>query len=178
MLKKWQKLCTKVLFENNWWVYKCDEFQIPGGVRGEYHYVDSPGSSMIIPYFDDGSILMVNQYRYLYDRESIEFPCGSVKPGSDYLRTAREELTEEGGVRAGKMQYIGEYNPYNGVTNEICQVFLASDLQPASAAADATEEFEIIHCTPAEIDRMIRNNIIWDGMTMAAWILARPFFTD
>ena len=37
----------------------------------------------------------------------------------------------------------------------------------------ATEEFELVFCTPDEIEDMIRKNQIWDGMTLAAWMLAR-----
>jgi hypothetical protein len=38
---------------------------------------------------------------------------------------------------------------------------------------DATEEFEVIECTPDELDQMIRTNKIWDGMTLAGWMLAK-----
>ncbi len=173
MLKKWKRLNSKIVHKNPWWTYKLDEFEIPGGVRGEYHHVFTRGSSMIIPRLDDGRILLVKQYRYLCDRESIEFPCGSVKSGSDYLQTAHAELQEESGFCAGKMAQIGEFNPFNGVTGEICRVFLASGLEKAISTPDATEEFELLRCTPAEIDILIRDGIIWDGMTLAAWLLAR-----
>jgi len=71
------------------------------------------------------------------------------------------------------MREIGRFNPYNGVTNEICKVFVANDLQQAVARPDATEEFEILRCAVGEIEDMIRKNVIWDGMTLAAWTLAR-----
>ena len=173
MLKRWKTLTTGIIHTNPWWTYKKDTFQIPGGVDGEYHYVYTRGSSMIVPVTADGHILLVNQYRYLCDRESIEFPCGSVNEGDTHLDTAEHELEEEAGFHAGDLREIGHFNPYNGVTSEICRVFLAANLTPVNSRPDATEEFELILCTPQEVENKIAQNEIWDGMTLAAWMLAR-----
>ena len=173
MLKRWKRLETILMKENNWWTYKRDTFQIPNGITGEYHYVHTNGSSMIIPILDDGGILLVNQYRYLCDRESLEFPCGSVKSGHDYEKTARLELEEETGFTSRSVKSVAEFNPYNGITDEICRVYIARALIPERAKPDATEEFEILKHTPGEIDHLIETNEIWDGMTLAAWTLAR-----
>jgi len=172
MLKRWKTVTTKTVSENPWWTYKVDEFEIPDRLTGQYHYVHTNGASMVIPVSKDGKIVLVNQYRYLGDRESLEFPCGSVEAGHNYMQTAHRELQQETGYRAGKIREIGRFNPYNGVTNEICKVFLANDLQQVVAKPDATEEFEILRRTPEEIEDMIRKNVIWDGMTLAAWTLA------
>jgi ADP-ribose pyrophosphatase len=173
MLKRWKQLTTKIVLKNPWWTYKMDEFRIPDGISGEYHYVHTNGASMIVPVTADGKIILVNQYRYLCDKESIEFPCGGVKEGKSYEEMAVIELEEETGFRASSLRQIGEFNPYNGVTNEICKVFIAHGLIQSKSIPDATEEFEILHRTPAEIDSLIRTNVIWDGMSIAAWGLVR-----
>ena len=175
MLKHWKKLSTRDLFKNPWWTYKLDTFQIPDGVAGEYHYVYTHGSSMVVPITSTGHILMVNQYRYLCDRESLEFPCGSVKEGHSYEQTAHLELAEETGYSSTSVQELGQFNPYNGVTSEICTVYLAKDLIPApeDTKKDATEEFERVHLTPAELEQKIATNALWDGMSLAAWMMAR-----
>jgi len=80
------------MFRNPYWTYKRDTFELPSGRPGEYHYVHTNGSSMVVPIVGDGSMLLVNQYRYLVGRESMEFPCGSVKEGSTHEETARHEL--------------------------------------------------------------------------------------
>lgn len=173
MLTRWKSLTTKVVLKNPWWTYKMDTFQIPNGVSGEYHYVSTVGSSMVIPILDDGRIVLVNQYRYLCDRESLEFPCGGVKPGKTHEEMAKLELEEETGYRSDDFEFIGEFNPFNGVTNEFCSVYLARSLQLSSARPDVTEEFEIILKDPHEIDVLIRTKKIWDGMTLAAWAITK-----
>lgn len=172
-LHSWKKLSETVLFRNPYWTYKRDTLELPGGLPGEYHYVHTNGSSMIIPVADDGSLLLVNQYRHLAGRESVEFPCGSVKEGRTYEETARDELQEETGYSAERMRMAGEFNPFNGVTNEMCRVYLAEGLTYVGGNPDATEEFEILRMTPAELDARIRAGAIWDGMTVAAWTIAR-----
>ena len=173
-LARWKTLDSRILHKNPFWTYKMDRFEIPGKMRGEYYFVTTNGSSMVIPVTEDGKVGLVKQYRYLCDRDCIEFPCGSVKPNSDHLETAHAELAEEAGVQAGNMQLIGEYNPYNGVTTEMCNVYLATKLIQTESRPDATEEFERLWLLPAELDALIRAGEIWDGMTLAAWALAQP----
>ena len=172
-LSRWKKLSEATIFTNAWWSYKRDSCALPSGKQGEYHYVHTNGSSMTIPVMADGRILMVNQFRYLADRESLEFPCGRVKDGSSYDQTARHELTEETGHSARELFMVGEFNPYNGVTDEMCRVYIAKGLDHVGGAPDETEEFELIPVTPEQIDEKIRSGAIWDGMSIAAWCIAR-----
>ena len=146
---------------------------LPNGEVSDYFYVHTNGSSMIIPVLDDGRIVMVRQYRYLCDEESVEFPCGGVKAGSDYITTAAAELEEEGGYKAAELVQAGQFNPFNGITNEMCRVYVARGLTHVGTKPEETEEFEHLFLTPPEIDERIRSGEIWDGMTIAAWFIAR-----
>jgi ADP-ribose pyrophosphatase len=174
-LKRWKKISEKQIFKNSWWSYKKDTTELPDGRRGEYHYVHTNGASMIIPVLGDGRIVLVKQYRYLNDAESLELPCGGVKEGHTYEQTARDELQEEGGFIAQSWALVGRFNPYNGVTDEICKVYVARDLTEVQPKPDETEEFERFFLTSQEIDRRIAGGDIWDGMTIASWTIARPF---
>ncbi len=172
-LKVWEKIRQEFELKNPWWTYRRDSVKLPSGKNGEYHYVHAVGSSMIVPVLDDGRLLLVNQYRYLRERESLEFPCGGMKEGSTPEGTARLELAEETGFQAGELVQAGEFNPYNGVTDEICHVFIARDLTPARSSKDETEEFEYKYISPQEVDVLMSSGKIWDGMSLAAWILVR-----
>ena len=157
------------LYKNNWWRYKKDEFELPDGTKGEYHYVSTNGASMILPVRDDGRIILVNQYRYLNEKESLEFPCGGVKDGQSYEDTAQHELEEETGFTSYEIEFAGSFNPCNGVTNEICRIYIARGITPLDALPDKTEEFEQYALSGVEIDDKISSGKIWDGMTIAAW---------
>ena len=172
-LKTWKKISETILFHNSWWIYKKDETELPSGKRGEYHYVHTNGASMVVPVLNDGRIIFVNQYRYLNDRESLELPCGGVKDGHTYEETAKHELEEEAGFIGHDWYKAGEFNPYNGVTDELCRVFIAKNLSEVTSTPDETEEFEIISLMPDEVDARITTGAIWDGMTIAAWNIAK-----
>ena len=172
-LKSWKKLSEETLFRNNWWTYKRDTFELPSGKIGEYNYVSIGGSAMVVPIMMDGRVLLVNQYRYLNNRESLEFPCGSVKEGMTHDETAWHELAEETGYSSGRFSLAGEFNPYNGVTNEICKVYIARELQHVGGTPDETEEFELLPLTPPELDARIVSGEIWDGMTIAGWAMVK-----
>ena len=172
-LQTWKRLRQSFELKNPWWTYRKDEVLLPSGKEGEYHFVHVKGSSMIVPVLRSGTLILVNQYRYLANRESLEFPCGSVKEGSTYDDTARHEREEETGFGAGDLTAIADFNPYNGVTDEMCRIYIARDLIPVQVQPDDTEEFERVHLTCSELDRKVRSGDIWDGMTLAAWALAR-----
>ncbi len=175
-LRTWKKIRQEFELKNPWWTYRKDVTLLPSGNEGEYHYVHVKGSSMVIPQMNDRRLVLVNQYRYLANRESIEFPCGSVKESSTYEATAREELAEETGFEAEEFRLAAEFNPYNGVTDEICRVYSAKHLRPIQSHHDETEEFEQLRLLPEEFEAMVRRGDVWDGMTLAAWALTKHIF--
>ena len=172
-LKTWKKITESTIFRNPWWTYRRDVVELPSGKPGEYHYVHTNGSSLVVPVLADGRLIMVRQFRYLAGKESVEFPCGSVKDDSTHDKTALMELTEETGYSPTTLHLVGEFNPYNGVTDEMCRVYVARDLRFVGASPDETEEFEVTLVLPADVERDIKDGVIWDGMTIAAWAMVR-----
>jgi ADP-ribose pyrophosphatase len=178
MMRRWARLSREVLFTTPTYTFEHDRFRLPDGGEGDYYHVRTPGAVMVIPRDEDGRILLVRQYRYLLDEDSLELPAGGLKVGTDPREQARMELEEEAGFTAHRWREIGRFASWNGVTNEICRVFLAWDLEPASARPDQTEEFELVRATWEEVVRMIETNEIYDGMTLASIALARHLFED
>ena len=172
-LKPWKKISSEIKFKNPWWTYMYDKYELPGGKAYEYHYVHTAGSSFIIPIKDNGKIILVNQFRYLNERFSIEFPGGGIKEGQTPELVARKELIEETGLD-GDLEKAGFFNPYNGIADEICHVFIARNLKPSNKETkDDSEEFELMELSIEEIDLKISTNEIYDGMTMAAWAIGK-----
>ena len=172
-LKRWKKISTEVIYTNNWWSYKVDKYLSHENAEREYHYAFTHGSVFIVPVTSTGKLLLVEQYRYLNDRFSLEFPGGGVKSENNYEAHANMELIEETGF-TGELTYAGGFNPCNGITNEICKVYIARNLQLSSEyKKDESEEFIIKSCTPSEIEKLIENNVIYDGMTLASWALVK-----
>ncbi len=127
---------------------------------------------MVIPIHDDGTLVLVKQFRYLWKKESVEFACGGVK-GGDFLASAKNELAEEAQLAARELRQVGEFNPFNGATDEICRVYLATGLSKSTRERDPSEEFEVLRMSVAEFEQLAGKGTIWDCMTLAGWTLAR-----
>ena len=170
MPDKFKKITSESLHKNPYWEYKKDTYKIGNSNTHDYFYVNNSGSSFIIAKEEDKFIL-VEQFRYLNKKLSIEFPGGSLEKGLTQKENAKKELREETGYETEKLEYLGEFNPYNGVSNEICEVFLATKLSKYKASPEITERIKIHFLSEEQIDSMIRSGKIWDGMTLASWML-------
>ncbi len=170
-MEKYTQIFSKYMYRNPYWDYKFDKYILPDMSEGEYHYVETPGSVMIIPITNDNRVIFVKQFRYLNQKFSLEFPGGGVKSHFSNLENAISELREESGIVANKITKIGEFNPFNGVTNEICFVYIAEDLHFLNSMPENSEEFELLSLSLQDIKQMIKKNEIWDGMTLSAWSL-------
>jgi ADP-ribose pyrophosphatase len=173
-MKKWEKLSEEIIHKNPWLTYKHDKFRLPNGKEGDYYYLDRPGGSMMVPILEDGRIILVKQYRYLFDKDSIEFCSGGIEGDQSFEEVAKRELEEEAGYQ-GDFQFIGEFTPSRGFSKELIKVFLVTNLKKVESHPEETEEIEVLFRTPEEIDKMIETNEISDGETMAAWALARKY---
>lgn len=167
MSNKFKTISSKELYHNPYWDYYLDRYSIDNR-EFDYHYVHSRGSVIIIPILEDGNLLMINQYRYLNKRYSTEFPGGGVEPNASFETTAVKELIEETGYSCKKFEYIGEFNPFKGVTGEICKIFVARDLVKVVSNNEDTEKIEVLSLSLNEINQLIKSNKIWDGMSISS----------
>ena len=120
-------------------------------------------------------IILIKQYRYLFDDVTIEIPCGGIKEGQDENTAARSELIEETGYDCKKLKKMGTFIPYNGISDETCHVFVASGLFHVGAKPDETEQIEVFEADPEDIDKMIEKGKITDGMSIAGWAISRKY---
>lgn len=172
-MRRWRKISSRLFARNKFWSYFIDEYAIGENLTGEYHYVHTPGSTLVIPVGEDGKLLLVRQYRYLNDLFGTEFPCGGVQIGLTPEENALKELREETGFTADHLLPVGKFTPFTGASDEFCSVFIARQLRPEPLEPDATEEIETFWCSREDVEHMIEKNEINDGLTLAAWAMAK-----
>jgi len=175
MLKILNQISSKKLFSNRYWQYWYDEYKMPNGKNGEYHYVNSVGSTMIVPVLNDGRIIVTKQFRYLNQKVSIEFPGGGIEEGHSPESNAKKELKEETAYETEALIKIGMFNPFNGITNEICHVFIAKELKIGNQDLDESEDIIVELLEEKEIDSLIGSGELWDGMSLASWTLFKSY---
>lgn len=176
MSKKIKKVSEETIHKNPWSEYKHDVFEYPDGRIGNYYYLETPGGVMVVPILPDGRVILVQQYRYLAGRHSVEFPSGGIKQEMTLTQAATLELKEETGYDADELILVGEFEPSRGLLRDRIHVFMANVSEGGVPTHDDTEDIEIIARYPDQVEAMIRHNDIWDGETMAAWSLVRHQF--
>ena len=61
--------------------YYKDEMLVPNGNTGMWDHIEHKGAAAAVAVKEDGSILMVRQYRNSIERETLEIPAGGLNPG-------------------------------------------------------------------------------------------------
>jgi ADP-ribose pyrophosphatase len=136
--------------------------------------VRHPGSAVIVPVFEDGTVALVKQYRHPTVRYLLEIPAGTLDEGEKPEVGAARELEEELGVVAGKMEKLSEFFVSPGFCEEKMWVYLATELTETSQRLDDDELIEIVRLTLTEALEMISDGEIEDAKTIIGLMLAAP----
>ncbi|MEK7064835.1 MAG: NUDIX hydrolase [Patescibacteria group bacterium] len=176
MLKQPKKISEETAHQNQWWSYKHDVFEDSEGKKSDYYYGEARGSTLVIPILPDGRVVMVSRFRYLADGRQLEFVRGNMHDGETPLDAAKRELREELGCEAVEMVNIGVFRPLVSHWKDTCHVFLVDIDAISTPTSDEEENLEAVIHRSDEIDERARTNSITDGMTLAAWAMARSHF--
>jgi 8-oxo-dGTP pyrophosphatase MutT (NUDIX family) len=166
-------LSSRVVYENPWMSVREDEIEHADGTRGIYAVVDKPDFALVVP-FEDGGFHLVEEYRYPLRGRYWQFPQGMFPQGRTGTpeELAAAELGEETGFTAGSMVRLGYLNCAHGVTGQGFHAFLATELTPGEPHREPTEQDMRQQWFPrGEVERMIRDGVITDDSTLAAYLL-------
>lgn len=166
-------LNAKTVFRNPW--IRLEEYEleaVESGHRFTYTYLSSRPSVMIVALTADREIVLIRQYRFPTRRFSWELPGGGTGDGEPG-EAARRELAEETGFQAGRVERLGEFVVYCGLADEICHVFLATQLELGRQKLEKSESIEATTVSFERLDEMIAEGEFCDGMGLAALGVAR-----
>ena len=126
-----------------------------------------PGAVVILPILDARRIVMIRNFRHTVEQELWELPAGTAEPNEAPIETARRELEEEAGYRAGTMTPLTEFFTSPGVLTERMFAFVATELQPVGQRLEVGERIvaEIVELNRART--WLTNGELRDGKTIA-----------
>jgi ADP-ribose pyrophosphatase len=174
--KPFRKLTERRVHDGSLISVAVGTFEGPDGSTFERDLVRHPGAVSVVPVDDDRSVFMVRQYRAAIDADLLEIPAGKRDvEGEPPEETARRELEEEVGMRAGRLQKLAEFYNSPGFTDEHSWVFLARDLEPSEISAHSPEEEEMTVERVAldEVPALIASGRLVDAKSIIGLCLAR-----
>ena len=140
----------------------------PRGTAATLQYIEHPGSVAILPLVDEQHVCLIRSRRLTVDATLIEVPAGTREPDEPAIDTARRELAEETGYRAGRLEELVRFYSSPGISNEEMWVFAAHDLTAGDPAREENEEIENLVVSWREALAMMERGEIRDSKTLVA----------
>jgi ADP-ribose pyrophosphatase len=145
-----------------------------GDLTYQRDVVHHPGSAVIVPVHDDGTVSLVRQYRHPAVRYLLEVPAGTLSDGERPEAGAARELEEELGLIAERLEKLSEFFVSPGFLEEKMWVYLATGLSEGKAQPDEDEVLDVVRLPFGDALEMITSGEIQDAKTIIGLILAAP----
>ena len=175
----WEVVASTPAYQSPYLEVRTERVRVPGDPRERaWVTVRRKVAVVIAPLTDAGTFLLIRQARIPVRRFLWEFPAGQVDETGELTpaileTTARRELIEETGRELaddGRLTPLGAFFSSPGFTDETCHFFLAQPVRLRRNGGDPHPDeviAEVKEFSPAELRRMVAENMIQDANTLA-----------
>lgn len=167
---------SETLLQGRAFKIRRDTLKTPDGRETKLEIVDHGGSVVVIPVDNENHLLFVRQYRHAAKGDLLELPAGTRAEEEPFEECAAREVREETGMRAGKLQKLGEFYLAPGYSTEFMVVFLATELSDDPLQADDDEFLQVEKIPFQKAFEMAEQGEVQDAKSLAALMLARSYF--
>ncbi len=144
-----------------------DDIELPDGRHSLREVVTHPGGVCVAAMDEQGYLLVVEQFRYAFKQEILEFPAGKLEPNEDPLQAALRELEEETGYVAQKLIPLGQLYPSVGYLTEVIHLYFAPVSRFVKQKLDPQEFLNVHHYPFSTLLDMSRSGQLNDAKTIA-----------
>jgi ADP-ribose pyrophosphatase len=166
-------LGDRLLHTGRWVTLKEKSYLDARGREGRWTYAERTGGQtavvVVARTVQTGALIVIEQFRFPFERVVLEFPAGLVEPGEELARTALRELEEETGYH-GEVTEVGpEVCTTAGLATETVHlVYVQAEERPGAAPQpDASEAIRVRRILPGEfaafLDHSLREGRLLDA---------------
>ena len=143
-----------------------DTVELPNGRTTELEILRHPGASAVVPLKDDGTVILIRQFRHAAGGFIYEIPAGKLDPQEDPRDCAARELEEEIGYRAGSLELLTSIWTAPGFTDEVIHIYKGTSLEFGKQNLDQDEVLEIVEWSLEDAISKIQDGTIRDAKTI------------
>lgn len=143
-----------------------DTVRLPNGHTIDLEVIRHPGASAVVPLKEDGTVVLIRQFRHAANGFIYEIPAGKLHPKEDPLDCAARELEEEIGYKAGRFELLSSIFTAPGFADEVIHIYLATSLTIGTQNLDQDEVLEVVEMPLREAISKISDGTIRDAKTI------------
>jgi len=175
-MDKWKLIKSETIFENKFFKLLKDTIEVPTKDTVEWFYTTSNDSVMVVGMTKDHKLVLVRQYRYFIDDDSLEFPAGLIEDNEHVEDSARREFEEESGYKCNKLIKLGSFHETVNRLKRQIHIYFTDDVEPSEQNLDSGDRgFEEIEVELIDFDEAVKmvldNKIIVAGTALAILLL-------
>lgn len=167
----WKTISSKTLLTYRAFDVIEDQVITPNGEKSNYVYMKGRDAVTIIAQNKQCEVVLLKEFRYPNKKIYINLPAGNMEPGLSAEENAKKELLEEAGIKAEKIQKIGQFNPAPSSFKKDIHVFWVSEYsgELSNKNTEGDESIsQVFSVTIPEIKSLIADGKIESGITLAA----------
>jgi len=157
---------TRRIFKGRVVTLDIDTVTLPNGATIELEMIHHPGAAAVVPMKEDGTVILIRQYRHAAGGYIYEIPAGKLHPGEDPKLCAARELQEEIGYRADSLELLTSILTAPGFTDEVIHIYKGTGLTKGKQDLDHDEVIEIVELPLEKALAQIIDGTIRDGKTI------------
>ena len=143
-----------------------DTVLLPNGMTVELEVIRHPGAAAVVPLKEDGTVILIRQFRHAAGGFIYEIPAGKLNSGEDPIHCAQRELEEEIGYRAARFELLSSIFTAPGFTDEVIHIYRGTGLTKGRQQLDKDEVLEVIEVPLQKALAMVREGQIRDAKTI------------
>ncbi len=157
---------VKNVFKGRVLTLNLETIPLPNGSSVELEIIRHPGAAAIVPMKEDGTVVLIKQYRHAIGDFIYEIPAGKLHPGEDPLLCASRELEEEVGYHAAKLELLSSILTAPGFADEVIHIYKGTGLVPGKQQLDHDEVLEVVELPLDKALALIQDGAIRDAKTI------------
>lgn len=159
-------MTSKNIYTGKVLILNIESVPLPNGGTTDLEIIRHPGAAAIVPLREDGTVVLIRQFRHAAGGYIYEIPAGKLHPGEDPQDCAARELEEEIGYRSNNLEFVTSIFTAPGFTDEVIHIYKATDLIPGQQQLDRDEVLEIVEWPMDVALARIQDQTIRDAKTI------------